>query len=133
MGYKNMGYKVDIALVIDATGSMGPIIEELKENPFIFSERLTEIMDGYYKPLDKLRMRIIDFADFLSEGKEAIHASRFYDIPAEKEQFASRMREIQYDGRGSDEPENALEALWTAMQSDWVDLHGATRGYHIII
>ena len=78
-------------------------------------------------------MRVIDFADFVSEAEEAIHASKFFTLPEEQAELEQAVRAIEYKDRGWDEPENALEALWTAINSDWVDLSGIKKGRHVII
>ena len=127
------GYKVDIALVIDATGSMSPVIEWLQKNAISFGEQIKKRMEKEDKPVSQLRMRLIDFADFETEQYDAIHESDFYTIPAEQAEFEQKVNQIEYDCRGGDIPENALEALWVAMMSHWVDLSGQTKGRHIII
>lgn len=127
------GYKVDIAFVIDATGSMGPIMDQVKERALTLGDEIKEKMEAAGKNIGALRMRVIDFADFASESIEAIRASEFYTMPEERAQFENQVKGIQYEDRGGDIPENALEALWVAMKSDWVDLPGLTAGRHIIV
>lgn len=38
-------YNVDIVMCIDATGSMGPIIEEVKTNALSFYQKFVEAME----------------------------------------------------------------------------------------
>ena len=125
-------YKVDIAFVIDATGSMGPIIEQLKRNTRTLCDEIRRVL-RIWKPDSSLRMRIIDFADFAFEGEDAIHVSPFFAIPDEKEQFENYVKGIKYYGRGGDKPENGLEALWEAMKADWGDWSIGTRGRQAIV
>lgn len=124
-------YKVDIAFVIDATGSMGPIMGEVKDRALTLGDEIKAKMAAENKYIGALRIRVIDFADFASEGPDAIHASEFYNMPEEQPQFENQIKGIQFLDRGGDDPENALEALWAAMKSDWVDLPG--KGRHIIV
>lgn len=133
MGGFQGGYKVDIAFVIDATGSMEPIMTEVKERALTLGDEIKEKMEQSGRHVGALRMRVIDFADFASESIEAIRTSEFFTMPGEQPQFESQIRGIQYADRGGDIPENALEALWVAMKSDWVDLPGLTPGRHIIV
>ena len=127
------GYKVDIAFVIDATGSMEPIMTQVKERALTLGDEIKQKMEAAGKHVGALRMRVIDFADFASESIEAIRASDFYTMPEQQAEFEAQVRGIQYADRGGDVPENALEALWVAMKSDWVDLPGLTPGRHIIV
>lgn len=134
IGWQNGGYKIDVVLVIDATGSMGPIINQVKEKVLTIGDTIRKRAEREYgKPVDALRIRVVDFADFATEGKDAIRASDFFELPREQAAFEAYVRSIRYESRGGDEPENALEALWVAMNSDWVALPGVTRGRHAII
>lgn len=127
------GYKVDIAFVIDATGSMEPIMTEVKERALTLGDEIKEKMEASGRHVGALRIRVIDFGDFATESIEAIRTSEFFNMPEEQPQFENQVRGIQYADRGGDVPENALEALWVAMKSDWVDLPGLTPGRHIIV
>lgn len=127
------GLKFDITFVIDATASMGTTIQRLKESALKFGNELEQQLENYGRGISQLRMRVIDFADFASEGKDAIHASEFFAIPEEQTKFVSAVEAIKYENRGVDISTNALEALWVAMKSDWVDLSVYARGRHMII
>ena len=127
------GYKIDIAFVIDATGSMEPFMDMVKSRALIAAEKIIQHMGNAGYQIENLRMRVIDFADFASESTDTIHASRFFNMPEEREEFKNRILGIEYEKRGGDIPENALEALWVAMNSDWVDLPVGTKGRHIIV
>lgn len=127
------GYNIDIALVIDATGSMSPIINQVKANALMLGYEIKGKLDAVGKHVDTLRVRVIDFADFATEGVDAIHASEFFTLPEENVEFKKCVSKIECDCRGGDEPENALEALWVAMMSDWVDLPARAKARHIIV
>ena len=133
MGGFQGGYQLDVVFVIDATGSMGPIIDQVKERALTLGDEIKQKAEECYKYVNWLRIRVIDFADFAYEGEEAIRASEFFTMPDEKEQFEKYVMSIDNDGRGGDIPENALEALWVAMRSDWSCLPGRTKGRHIIV
>lgn len=133
MGLQGIGYKLDIVFVIDATGSMTPIMNQVKANALTLGDRICDEMKAANKPVDELRLRVIDFADFASEGDEAIRLSDFYKMPEEKAAFEKRVNDIDIDMRGGDIPENGLEALFAAINSDWVKIGAGEKGRHIIV
>ena len=75
-------------------------------------------MEEKGKMIDDLRIRVVAFRDYYVDGDNAMRTSPFFRLPQEKEQFATFVNPLQADG-GGDEPENSLEALALAMQSDW--------------
>lgn len=133
MGLQGEDYKIDIAFVIDATGSMGPIMASVKASALSLGDQIVKALSDAKKPVEQLRMRVIDFADYATEADDAIHQTDFYTMPADKQKFTDAINNIQYDRRGGDIPENALEALFIAMNSDWVPLAKGEKGRHIII
>ena len=101
-------YDVDMVLCIDATGSMSYIIDEIKE-----------CMDSKNKKVDSLRVKVIAFRDYYADSKaKAILNTPFFALPAEKADFKASVDEIKADG-GGDIPEDGLEALAYAINSDW--------------
>ena len=133
MGLQGIVYKLDIVCVIDATGSMTPIMNQVKANALTLGDRICEEMKNANKPVDELRLRVIDFADFATEGEDAIRLSDFYKMPEEKAAFEKRVNDIDIDMRGGDIPENGLEALFAAINSDWVKIGAGEKGRHIIV
>ncbi len=133
MGLQGMGYKMDIVFVIDATGSMTPIMNQVRANALTLGDKICEGMKASGKPVDELRMRVIDFADYASEGDEAIRLTDFFNMPADKEKFENAINAIDIDRRGGDVPENGLEALFVAMNSDWVKIGAGENGRHVIV
>ena len=104
---------VDLVLCIDATGSMKPIIDKVKTNALTFHEQLTSALAEKKRTMSQLRVKVIVFRD------ESMNISRFFNLPQENDDFKSFVSGIEAKG-GGDEPENALEALALAMNSDWV-------------
>ncbi len=130
------GYKIDICFVIDATGSMHPIIDQVKEQASQLHEKIVNGLKESNKNVSELRLKVIDFADFGFEQDDAIHQSNFFTIDQIdnfKECLASIKIEDARGGRGGDEPENGLEALYLAMNSDWTPLPRGEKGRHIIV
>lgn len=116
---KNWGeYNVDICLCIDKTGSMSPIINTVKENALRLHEDITAAMAEKNKHIHRLRVRVIWFGDYLSDGSEAMLGSDFLVLPEEMNVFKDCVDCIDAYG-GGDAPEDGLEALAFAMRSPW--------------
>nr|WP_295305991.1 vWA domain-containing protein [uncultured Blautia sp.] len=125
------GYCVDIAMLIDATGSMSPIINEVKENAMAFCTRFHEVMEVMGKNVDELRIKVIPFRDYAYDGAQAMEDSGFFSLPEQNDGFRNYVSSITATG-GGDEPESALEAMALAMRSDWTT-RGAKRRHVILV
>lgn len=124
---KKLNCSVDVVFVIDATGSMRQIMEKIKQTAIALPKALTEAVKLAGKSMRRIRFKVIDFADFKSEGKDTIHESEFYNANTQIVQIINEFDSIKMtkedgEGRGGDEiPENALEAVWLAMNSDFIE------------
>lgn len=123
-------YAVDLVLVIDATGSMSSIIERVKSGALAFHDELGKIMAEKDKHVDELRVRVVVFRDFYARDEDALVASDFFALPGQQEEYARFVSGIRATG-GGDEPETSLEALVTAMRSDWTT--SGTKRRHVIV
>ncbi len=128
-GLKN--YKIDITLVIDATGSMSPFMGQVKEGILSVPGEIRDALEKENKHVEQMRIKVIDFGDFGYDGSDAIRQSAFYDAETEGDKIVDAINGIEYSGRGGDIPENGLEALYEAMASDWVE--PKPNGRHIIV
>jgi hypothetical protein len=128
----NQGFKyhVDIVLCIDATNSMSPVIDQVKNRALRFYEDLTEAMGAKDKVVDVLRLKVIAFRDFYADGDKALNESPFYPLPQAQADFASFVGTLRASG-GGDLPENGLEALALAIQTDWTKSGDKRR--HVIV
>lgn len=125
-------YSVDIALVIDATGSMHSIIDEVKKEARNFCNKFTDAMEAEGKHIDKLRMKVIAFRDYAYDAEDdAMNESPFFMLPDEEDALSDFVNQIEAKG-GGDEPENALEAISLAMRSEW-DTESAGKHRHVIL
>ncbi len=115
---QGLKYTVDIVFCIDATGSMGHLINEVKKGTLRFDEDLTKLMNEKEKQIDTLRVKVISYRDFYHDGEDAFFESDFFKLPEQKAEFSKFVSSIDADG-GGDEPENGLEALAVAFQSKW--------------
>ena len=129
MAGQGMEYFVDIVMCIDATGSMSPIIDEVKESAMTFYQRFIDAMEENDKEVAQLRIKVIYFRDY---GRDAdpMGQSEFFVLPDQNEEFQNFVRSIEAKG-GGDEPENALEAIAYALKSDWTT--GGDKRRHVIL
>jgi hypothetical protein len=125
------GYPVDLVLCIDATGSMTPIIDRVKESARSFHTDLRAEMEAKGKLIDALRVRLVVFRDLTSDGPDGLRASDFFVLPQDSDAFSEYVSSITADG-GGDEPESGLEALATAIHSSWTT-EGVKRRHVIIV
>lgn len=112
-------YAVDIVMCIDATGSMGSMINKVKDSALRFYDDLSNVMAEKDKSIDTLRVRVIVFRDYYCDGSKSMMASSFFTLPQDEKAFANFVKPFSADG-GGDEPENGLEALALAINSEWL-------------
>lgn len=123
-------YNVDIVMCIDCTGSMGSLLDTVKVNALKFYPDLKAKCDAEGKEISEMRIRVIGFRDFYADGVNAIQDSGFFSIPDQESDFKSFVNDLQPTG-GGDEPENGLEALAMAINSDWTK--DGDRRRHIVV
>ncbi len=111
-------YNVDMVFCIDATGSMGGVIDMVKNNALHFYTDVVNAMAAKNKTIDKLRVRIVAFRDYIADGNEAMLTTDFFSLPEQAADFEACVRSIEASG-GGDDPEDGLEALGYSIRSDW--------------
>ena len=125
-----MTYNVDIALCIDVTGSMRPILDTVKNNALNLCDDIKNTMIRKGKEINKLRIRIVAFRDYDADGDEAMLVTDFFNMPEQGAIFEKCVRGLKPKG-GGDIPEDGLEALAYGIKSKW-DKTGM-KSRHIII
>jgi hypothetical protein len=131
-GGQGLTYSVDLVLVIDATGSMTPIIDDVKKSALSFYDDLQKHMTDIGKNIDALRVRVIAYRDYYADPlPEVLVASDFLELPGQRADFSDFVHGLRASG-GGDEPENGLEALAAAINSPW-DKESAKRRQVIVI
>ncbi|WP_243794349.1 vWA domain-containing protein [Saccharopolyspora gloriosae] len=125
-----MQYSVDIVLCIDTTGSMGPILEHVKENALSFHDQLGSAMASKGRSISQLRLKVIAFRDFADRAEDAVHQTDFLPFPDRAPDFESFVGGLRSAG-GGDAPESGLEALALAIGSEWE--RGLDRRRHVIV
>jgi len=124
-------YNVDMVFCIDATGSMDKVINMVKNNALNFYEDVMNAMAKKSKTIDKLRVRVIAFRDYIADGDEAMMVTDFFELPSQAGDFEKCVRSIEADG-GGDDPEDGLEALGYAIKSKW-DTEGMKKRQVIVL
>ena len=109
---------IDVVFCIDGTGSMAPCIESVKANARRFHLEFVSAMTDLGSEIDSMRVKVIVFRDYESEGADAIQESPFFELPTDEAEFSSYLSNVSASG-GGDDPENGLEALYQAMKSDF--------------
>ena len=132
-------YGVDLVLCIDCTESMDNVLGIVKDRALSFHNDLLQLMSAKGKQLDRLRVRVIAFRDYLAcEDEVKKHAyvnepmmiADFFELPYEAKMFEASVKSLQPSG-GGDREEDGLEALAYAMRSDWsLD---AWKNRHVIV
>lgn len=126
-----LSYAVDIVFVIDVTGSMEPVLDQVRAGALSFHSELTAAMQEKNKRISALRIRTIAYRDYLYDRHEDVMLTTdFLKLPEQAEDFDEAMNLLQSFG-GGDEPESGLEALSFAIHSDWE--RGLDRRRHIVV
>lgn len=117
---------VDVVMCIDVTGSMGGIINTVKNNAMAFYDQFKESCDKEGITLTGLTSQVIAFQDKNVDGDRWLRISSTYSLPEERDSYNTFVKSLYADG-GGDTPESGLEALDIAFdKSDW----GIDDGYH---
>jgi len=117
MADQGLKYAVDVVICIDATGSMHPVIDEVKSRAARFPDDVFRAMDKMGKKITRLRVRVIAYRDVRFDSTP-FQVSDFFTVPDQVSDYEAFVRGISADG-GGDEPESGLEALAIAINSDW--------------
>ena len=115
---RGLTYAVDIVFCIDVTGSMTPIIDQVKANALRFYDDVQTNLTDKGKTVDQLRVRVIAFRDIAADGDAALQESPFFQLPAERSGFSEFVNALIAQG-GGDAPESGLEAVALAIASPW--------------
>jgi hypothetical protein len=119
---RGLSYAVDIVFCIDVTGSMTPILDQVKANALRFYSDVQSNLTAKGKNIDELRVRVVAFRDIVADGDAALLESPFFPLPDDQAAFSEFVNGLVAEG-GGDAPESGLEAAALAMSSPWT-----TRG-----
>jgi hypothetical protein len=105
---RGLTYAVDIVFCIDVTGSMTPIIDQVKANALRFYDDVQSNLTAKGKNVDQLRVRVIGFRDFAADGAAALDESPFFTLPDERADFSGFVNGLVAEGGGV-----AIDSPWT--------------------
>lgn len=126
-------YAVDLVLCLDGTGSMEPIIEQVKSSALNLYKQLESKMEEHSKQIDQLRAKVIVFRDYWADSADSVmEVSDFYNLRTQSSDFSDFVSGITATG-GGDEPENGLEALGLALKSDFENSQEFAKKRHVVV
>ena len=117
----NISRNLDLVFCIDGTGSMRPIMDDIKENAIRLYSQLVEECYVHGASVGALRVKVITFRDYESEGEDAIDESPFFELPDDDDLFSEHLKSI-VPGGGAGKGACGYEALHYAMRGEFV--HG---------
>lgn len=98
----------DIVFLLDATGSMGPCIEALKQNIGMFIDSLTQGNNNEVAPVKDWRAKVVGFRDFEEQDPAPLVDNPFVRDASELKAQLTRLECVA----GGDTPESMLDALY---------------------
>ena len=129
-------FHVDIVFCIDATESMDPVLDSVKNNALHFYQDFQQVMEMKRKKVDQLRVRIVVFRDYIADGPRAMLVTNFFNLPEQSEELETSLRSIEAMG-GGDDPEDRLiseeerQALFACFERDLSPLEKQVLVYRI--
>ena len=106
-------FDLDIVLVVDETGSMSSVIEEVKNKSNEIYADLKNQMNHCDKYARSISVKVIHFANDCSNNEKNINESRFFSIPHEVKEYEEAVKVIYADGQA----ESSYESLGLAFTS----------------
>lgn len=122
---------VDIVFVIDGTGSMQNLLDEVKERALSMHEDIIRGLGAKGRRIAKMRVKALVFRDIYVDAN-AFEESEFFMLPEESGEFRAFIENIRATG-GGDEPESSLEALCRAMKMKFQENQQGQKARHIIV
>ena len=89
---------IDIVFCIDGTGSMSPCIESVKANAKRFYSDFAATMTELGSEIDMLRIKLIIFRDYASDGSKSMVSSSFFELPMEESEFSECLDSVSASG-----------------------------------
>src|SRR4051794_29011884 len=123
---RGLSYAVDIVFCVDVTGSMTPILDQVKANALRFYSDVQSNLTAKGKTIDELRVRVVAFRDIVADGEAALLESPFFELPADETGFSGFVNGLVAEG-GGDAPESGLEGVAPAMTTPWTTPGGPRR------
>lgn len=122
----DVAFNSDVVICVDNTGSMDKMLNAIKSNVLNFYTDISNYCSQHGKKVGEIRLKLIVFGD-CEEGP--IHTTKFYHLPDESNLLSDTANIIFNKAQGGNEA--ALEALYFAVNSDWV--MSGTRKRQVIL
>ncbi|MBR3681438.1 MAG: VWA domain-containing protein [Clostridia bacterium] len=128
--FENLPYGIDMVFCFDMTGGMVALegfIYEFKD----FYVNYNESFEACGREIKKFRIRFVLFKDYAVDPEPMVE-SQFFTLPEDMEEafaFAATVGK----GGGGDLPENSLEALSIAMDSEWDNEYDLRRRIIVLV
>jgi len=113
-GKKTKGV-VDIVFLMDATGSMEPCIDALRDNVSTFVDSMCEKSQD--NPIRDWRAKVVGYRDFLDDASDALEDNPFVN---DASAVRSQLNALEARG-GGDIPESLLDAIYHVANMGQVD------------
>lgn len=126
---------VDITMVMDATGSMQNLMDNVKANALDLHAKIKAALKDKNRLADRICVKVIAFRDVYVDQVPFIESDFFVlceNGDGDEVQFRDFVSGIHADG-GGDEPESALEALHLAINADYSKSLQGQKARHIIV
>ncbi len=124
------GKYINLALVVDTTGSMSDIISNVRDT-------LTEFVKAIAGTKATLRISLIDYRDIIEDGKEStvLHYSPSLSIWFENKDIDTLVEQIGSLGAdgGGDEPESAVDALGNLVQPETMTFNASAAKFAFLV
>lgn len=121
-GVSGLKTVVDLVLVIDGTSSMTNLMDSVKEIAMTMHAHFRDKLAAKMRIADKIRVKVIVFRDVYCGDPVPFQESEFFTLQADgqgdEKAFRDYVASVEAIG-GGDIPENALEALHLAMNTDF--------------
>ena len=109
---------IDFVICVDGSANMKPFVAQLDRVARELHSILTENSWNFDPKEILTRAKFIVFRDYGRDGNDAMVQSRFFELPNELDSFVKYAQSITAFGGGNSA--NGYEALWLALQSDFV-------------
>ncbi len=106
---------VDIVFLIDATGSMGPCIKDIKKNIHLFVETLGAADANGGVMIDDWRASVCAYRDYDYDVDRGLDAYISNPFTSDVDELRRQLSSLDACG-GGDEPESLLDALYELIQ-----------------
>lgn len=108
-------FSADVVMCIDCSGSMGELINTIKNNAVNFYPDLKKAAEKHGKEIKSMRIKVVAFK--CATDRIPLEESPFYNIPSHDSDFRTFVSSLRADGSGLSGTEVGYDAIGLAMKS----------------